>query len=143
MDNRVVRTRFAPSPTGYLHVGGARTALFNYLFARHHGGEFVLRIEDTDLARSTDASIAAVYAGMDWLGLAYDGTPARQTERMPLYQQAIETLLASGQAYRCTCSKARLTELREAQMAAKQKPRYDGHCRDLNLGEDVGARDSV
>lgn len=138
MGNGQVRTRFAPSPTGYLHVGGARTALFNYLFARHHGGEFVLRIEDTDLARSTEASIAAIYAGMDWLGLAYDGTPVRQTERTPLYQQAIDALLSSGQAYRCTCSKERLTELREAQMAAKQKPRYDGHCRDLNLGEDVG-----
>jgi glutamyl-tRNA synthetase len=124
-----VRTRFAPSPTGYLHVGGARTALFSYLFARRHGGQFVLRIEDTDLERSTTESVNAIMEGMTWLGLDYDEGPFFQTERFERYQAVIDALLDKGLAYRCDCPKERLERLRETQMAAKVKPRYDGHCR--------------
>jgi glutamyl-tRNA synthetase len=124
-----VRTRFAPSPTGYLHVGGARTALFSYLFARRHGGQFVLRIEDTDLERSTAESVNAIMEGMTWLGLDYDEGPFFQTQRFERYQQIIDDLLDKGLAYRCDCPKERLDRLRDKQMAAKVKPRYDGHCR--------------
>ncbi len=124
-----VRTRFAPSPTGYLHVGGARTALFSYLFARRHGGQFVLRIEDTDLERSTAESVNAIMEGMTWLGLDYDEGPFFQTERFERYQAVIDELLDKGLAYRCDCPKERLERLRDTQMAAKVKPRYDGHCR--------------
>ncbi|MEA3640426.1 MAG: glutamate--tRNA ligase [Lamprobacter sp.] len=124
-----VRTRFAPSPTGYLHVGGARTALFSYLFARRHGGQFVLRIEDTDLERSTVESVNAIMEGMTWLGLDYDEGPFFQTERFERYQSIIDDLLDKGLAYRCDCPKERLERLRDTQMAAKVKPRYDGHCR--------------
>jgi glutamyl-tRNA synthetase len=124
-----VRTRFAPSPTGYLHVGGARTALFSYLFARRHGGQFVLRIEDTDLERSTPESVNAIMEGMTWLGLDYDEGPFFQTERFDRYQAVIDELLEKGLAYRCDCPKERLDKLRDTQMAAKVKPRYDGHCR--------------
>ncbi len=124
-----VRTRFAPSPTGYLHVGGARTALFSYLFARRHGGQFVLRIEDTDLERSTAESVNAIMEGMTWLGLDYDEGPFFQTERFERYQKVIDELLDRGLAYRCDCPKERLERLRDTQMAAKVKPRYDGHCR--------------
>ena len=131
-----VKTRFAPSPTGYLHVGGARTALFSWLFARHHGGRFVLRIEDTDRERSTPESVNAILEGMSWLGLEYDEGPFYQTDRFARYDEVIEQLLASGQAYRCNCSKERLDALREEQMAAKQKPRYDGHCRDREVSPD-------
>ena len=129
-----VRTRFAPSPTGYLHVGGVRTALFSYLFARKHGGAFVLRIEDTDLERSTTESVNAILEGMTWLGLEYDEGPFYQTERFARYDQVIEDLLDKGLAYRCDCSKERLDALREEQMARKDKPRYDGHCRHRDLG---------
>ncbi|HHI76290.1 MAG TPA: glutamate--tRNA ligase, partial [Gammaproteobacteria bacterium] len=131
-----VKTRFAPSPTGYLHVGGARTALFSWLFARHHGGRFVLRIEDTDRERSTPESVNAILEGMSWLGLEYDEGPFYQTDRFARYDEVIEQLLASGQAYRCNCTKERLDALREEQMAAKQKPRYDGHCRDREVSPD-------
>ena len=124
-----VRTRFAPSPTGYLHVGGARTALFSYLFARRHGGRFVLRIEDTDLERSTAESVNAILEGMAWLGLDYDEGPFYQTQRFERYNAVIDELLAKGLAYRCDCPKERLDALREEQMAAKLKPRYDGRCR--------------
>ena len=124
-----VRTRFAPSPTGYLHVGGARTALFSYLFARKHGGVFVLRIEDTDLERSTAASVNAILEGMAWLGLSYDEGPFFQTSRFDRYNAVIDELIAKGLAYRCDCPKERIDALREAQMARKEKPRYDGHCR--------------
>ncbi len=124
-----VRTRFAPSPTGYLHVGGARTALFSYLFARKHGGQFILRIEDTDLERSTPESVNAILEGMTWLGLEYDEGPFYQTQHFERYQAVIDELLDKGLAYRCTCSKERIDKLRERQMAAKVKPRYDGHCR--------------
>jgi glutamyl-tRNA synthetase len=128
-----VTTRFAPSPTGDLHIGGARTALFSYLYARKHSGKFILRIEDTDLERSTDASIEAILMAMDWLSLEYDEGPIYQTDRFPRYHAVIDLLLEKDLAYRCECSKERLTALREDQIAAKQKPRYDGRCRELNL----------
>ncbi len=128
-----VKTRFAPSPTGSLHVGGARTALFSWLYARHNNGEFVLRIEDTDRERSTDASLQAILDGMSWLGLNYDGEPVYQTQRFARYTEVIEQLMSEQHAYRCYCSKERLAELRTTQQANKEKPRYDGHCRDLDL----------
>ncbi len=125
-----VRTRFAPSPTGYLHVGGARTALFSWLHARRHGGVFVLRIEDTDLERSTAESVNAILEGMTWLGLEYDEGPFYQTERFDRYRAVIDQLLDEDKAYHCYCSKERLDNLRAEQLKNKQKPRYDGHCRD-------------
>ena len=124
-----VRTRFAPSPTGYLHIGGARTALFNYLFARHHGGKFILRIEDTDRERSTPEAIQAILDAMKWLALDYDEGPFYQTERYPRYQQKIQELLAEGKAYPCTCTPAELDAKRQTALKAKQKPMYDGTCR--------------
>ena len=124
-----VRTRFAPSPTGYLHVGGARTALFSWLHARKHGGQFVLRIEDTDLERSTAESVNAILEGMSWLGLEYNEGPFCQTHRFDRYNEVIDQLLEKGLAYRCDCSRERLEKLREEQMARKEKPRYDGFCR--------------
>ncbi|MDF2529997.1 MAG: gltX 1, partial [Gammaproteobacteria bacterium] len=127
------RTRFAPSPTGYLHVGGARTALYSYLAARKDQGTFILRIEDTDLERSTPEAVQAILEGMQWLGLEYDEGPYYQTKRFDRYREVAEQLLAAGKAYRCTCSKERLEALREQQMANKEKPRYDGHCRGKNL----------
>ncbi len=123
------RTRFAPSPTGYLHVGGARTALFSWLHARKHGGEFILRIEDTDLERSTAESVNAILEGMAWLGLEYDEGPFFQTHRFDRYGKVIQQLLEEGKAYHCYCSKERLDALRAEQMARKEKPRYDGRCR--------------
>ncbi len=127
-----VKTRFAPSPTGYLHIGGARTALFSFLYARKHGGRFVLRVEDTDRERSTPEAINAILEGMTWLGLDYDEGPYYQTKRFDRYREVVERLLDEGKAYHCYCSKERLEQLREEQMARKEKPRYDGHCRDLN-----------
>jgi glutamyl-tRNA synthetase len=124
-----IRTRFAPSPTGYLHVGGARTALFSWLYARKHGGTFILRIEDTDLERSTAESVDAILQGMTWLGLEYDEGPFFQTHRFPRYKEVIQQMLREGQAYHCYCSKGRLEQLRAEQMARKEKPRYDGKCR--------------
>ncbi len=128
-----VITRFAPSPTGYLHVGGARTALFSYLFARKNKGKFILRIEDTDRERSTDESVQAIFAGMQWLGMEHDGEVFFQTKRFARYKEKVQQLLDAGQAYYCTCSKQRLDEIREKQMQAGEKPRYDGKCRALNL----------
>ena len=128
-DSKVV-TRFAPSPTGFLHIGGARTALFNYLFARHHGGEFRLRIEDTDRARSTDAAIAAILDGMTWLGLDWDGEVVSQFARAARHAEVAHDLLARGHAYRCYATAEELSALREAQRAAKQPMRYDGRWRD-------------
>ena len=125
-----VRTRFAPSPTGFLHIGGARTALFCWLHARHQGGEFVLRIEDTDRERSTEVSIQAIIEGLRWLGLEHDIGPVFQSDRFDRYQEIAEQLLTSGYAYRCYCSKERLEGLRLAQLSAKEKPRYDGYCRE-------------
>jgi glutamyl-tRNA synthetase len=127
------KTRFAPSPTGYLHVGGARTALFSWLHARKHGGKYVLRIEDTDLQRSTAESINAILEAMTWLGLEYDEGPFYQTKRFDRYNEVIDELLDKELAYRCNCSRERLETLREGQMARKEKPRYDGHCRGLSM----------
>jgi glutamyl-tRNA synthetase len=124
-----IKTRFAPSPTGYLHIGGARTALFSWLYARRHHGSFVLRIEDTDLERSTQESVDAILQGMDWLGLKYDEGPYYQSKRFDRYKEIIASLLRDGHAYHCYCSKERLENLRTEQMAAKLKPRYDGLCR--------------
>ena len=124
-----VRTRFAPSPTGYLHIGGARTALFNYLFARHHGGKFLLRIEDTDRERSTPEAIQAIVDAMNWLGLDYDEGPYYQTERYPLYKEKIQELLAKGKAYPCICTPQELDAKRQLAMKEKRKPSYDGTCR--------------
>lgn len=133
-----VCTRFAPSPTGYLHVGGARTALFSYLFARKNQGRFLLRIEDTDLERSTPESVQAILDGMSWLGLAADQAPIFQTARFDIYKKHIQDLLDQGKAYKCYCSKERLEKLREEQISNKQKARYDGCCRDKHPGELAG-----
>jgi glutamyl-tRNA synthetase len=124
-----VVTRFAPSPTGFLHIGGARTALFSYLFAKKHEGRFLLRIEDTDRERSTDAAVKAIFDGMDWLGLAADEKPIFQTQRYERYREVANQMLTEGHAYRCYCTKAELDEMRAGQVARKQKPRYDGRCR--------------
>lgn len=131
-----IRTRFAPSPTGYLHVGSVRTALFSWLFARKHGGAFVLRIEDTDLERSTAESVNAILEGMTWLGLEYDEGPFYQTKRFDRYNQLIDELFDMGLAYRCNCSKEVLDTLREEAMKHGRKPRYDGHCRNKSVSAD-------
>jgi glutamyl-tRNA synthetase len=125
-----VITRFAPSPTGMLHIGGVRTALFSWLYAKHHGGTFILRVEDTDRERSTDEATQVILDGMQWLGLTADEGPYYQTRRMDRYREVIDQWLAEGKAYRCYCSKEELDELRAKQMAAKQNPRYDGRCRE-------------
>jgi len=143
MSTSPVRVRFAPSPTGYLHIGGARTALFNWLFARHEGGVFVLRIEDTDQARVLPGAVRAIYDGLSWLELKWDegpdiGGPAApyvQSERLPIYRGHIDRLLESGHAYRCFCTEERLAELRERQRLAKQPPGYDRRCRNLSPAE--------
>lgn len=137
-----VRTRFAPSPTGSLHIGGARTALFSWLYARRHGGQFVLRIEDTDRERSTDESVQVILDAMKWLGLDYDEGPFFQTQRMERYQEIIQQLFDSGHAYYCYCTKEELEDLRNAQMARKEKPRYDGRYRDFT-GEPPAGVDPV
>ena len=124
-----VVTRFAPSPTGFLHIGGARTALFSYLFAKRHQGRFLLRIEDTDRERSTDAAVKAIFEGMEWLGLAADEKPVFQTQRYGRYRAVADGMLAAGTAYRCYCTKQELDDMRAGQMARKEKPRYDGRCR--------------
>jgi len=125
-----VRTRFAPSPTGFLHIGGLRTALFCWLYARRHAGRFVLRIEDTDLERSTPAAIQQILDGMAWAGLEHDEGPFRQTQRFDRYREVVDALLASGHAYRCYCSKEELEQMRADQTARGEKPRYDGRWRD-------------
>jgi glutamyl-tRNA synthetase len=124
-----IRSRFAPSPTGYLHIGGARTALYAWAFARRHGGVFILRIEDTDLERSTPQAVQAILDGMQWLGLDYDEGPYYQMQRMPRYREAIGQMLANGTAYHCYTSPAELDAMREAQRARGEKPRYDGTWR--------------
>ena len=126
----MVKTRFAPSPTGYLHIGGARTALFSWLYARRHGGPFVLRIEDTDLERSTPEAVNAILEGMAWLGLDYDEGPFYQTQRFDRYREVLQQLLQDGGAYYCYCTREELDALREEQKARKDKPRYDGRYRD-------------
>jgi glutamyl-tRNA synthetase len=125
-----VKTRFAPSPTGYLHVGGVRTALFSWLYARHHGGRFVLRIEDTDRERSTREAVDIILESMAWLGLDPDEGPFYQTDRMDRYAATAERMLAEGSAYRCYCTREELEEMRAAQTARGENPRYDGRCRD-------------
>ncbi len=127
---RPVRTRFAPSPTGYLHIGGVRTALFCWLYAKRHGGTFILRIEDTDRERSTEEAIQVILDGMEWLCLRPDEGPFFQTDRLERYQELTDQLLEQGDAYHCYCSKEELDEMRKAQMARKEKPRYNGRCRD-------------
>jgi glutamyl-tRNA synthetase len=122
-------TRFAPSPTGYLHIGGARTALFSWLYARRHGGDFILRIEDTDRERSTEESVNAILEGMNWLGLEYDQGPFYQTHRFDRYKEVIQKLLDQGDAYYCYCTREELDEMREGQRSRKEKPRYTGLCR--------------
>ena len=134
-ESQTVVTRFAPSPTGYLHIGGARTALFNWLFARHHGGRFLLRIEDTDRARSTQSAIDAILDGMRWLGLDWDGDAVYQFSRAPRHAEVAYAMLASGHAYRCYATPEELAELREQQRAAKQPLRYDGRWRDRSPEE--------
>lgn len=127
---RRVRTRFAPSPTGVLHIGSVRTALFCWLYARHHGGTFVLRVEDTDRERSTKDNVEAILDGLAWLGLNADEGPYFQSERAERYARVIDQWLEAGTAYRCYCTKEELERLRQQQMAAGQKTRYDGRCRD-------------
>ena len=129
----MIRTRFAPSPTGYLHVGGARTALFSWAYARKHGGKFVLRIEDTDLERSTEASVNAIVDGMKWLALDWDEGPFRQMQRLARYREVAEQLLRAGKAYWCYSSKEELDHMRERQRARGAKPRYDGRWRPENV----------
>jgi len=124
-----LRVRFAPSPTGYLHIGGARTALFNYLLAKQQGGTYVLRIEDTDVARSTQESVDAILDAMQWLGLSCDEGPFYQSERFDLYKQKVQELVDAGKAYRCYCTQEELDAKREAAMKAGRKPKYDGTCR--------------
>jgi glutamyl-tRNA synthetase len=133
-----VRTRFAPSPTGFLHLGGARTALFAWAFARRHAGRFILRIEDTDLERSTPEAVQAILDGMAWLGLDYDEGPIHQMQRMDRYREVIAGMLASGNAYRCYMSPAELDALRAEQMARGEKPRYDGRWRDSTATPPAG-----
>jgi len=143
-----VRLRFAPSPTGPLHIGGARSALFNYLYAKKHGGDFILRIEDTDLERSSRESEEDIKAALRWVGIHWnEGVdaggaygPYRQTERLPLYQEYIEKLMQSGHAYRCYCSPDELEAMREEQKQNSEMPRYDGRCRHLSAAEEDGYR---
>lgn len=130
-----VVTRFAPSPTGFLHIGGARTALFNWLFARHHGGTFLLRIEDTDRARSTDEAVDAILDGLSWLGINWDGDPISQFARADRHREVVDQLLAEGNAYRCYASPDELTQMREQARANGQSPRYDGRWRDRDPSE--------
>jgi len=125
-----VKTRFAPSPTGFLHIGGVRTALFSWLYARHHGGKFVLRIEDTDRERSTQPAVDAILDGLDWLGLDHDEGPYYQTRRFDRYAEVADGLLRDGKAYRCYCTREELEARRAAQIARGANPRYDGRCRD-------------
>lgn len=124
-----VRTRFAPSPTGFLHIGGARTALFSWAYAKKHGGDFILRIEDTDVARSTPEAVQAILDGMNWLGLHHDEGPFYQMQRIDKYKEIIQKMLAEGSAYYCYCTKEELDALRESQMQQNIKPRYDGRWR--------------
>ena len=128
--NTDFRVRFAPSNTGHLHIGGARTALFNWFFAKHHAGTAILRIEDTDRQRSTEEYYDAILNAFDWLGLKWDEGPYRQSQRMDLYQEAADKLLSSGAAYRCTCTPDEVNAMRERARAEGKTPKYDGTCRD-------------
>jgi glutamyl-tRNA synthetase len=132
--NQVI-VRFAPSPTGYLHIGGARTALYNWLFARKHNGKFILRIEDTDVERSTDESIRGILDGMKWLGLEWDEGPNFQSQRLPQHKAAAQLLLAQGAAYKCFCTKEELEAKRLKAQQEKSDYKYDGTCRNLSPEE--------
>ncbi len=134
-----IRTRFAPSPTGYLHIGGARTALFNWLFSRHYGGEFVLRIEDTDQQRSTDESTKAILDAMTWMGLAWDEGPYFQAQRVGIHREMVQKLIDEGKAYYCTCSPEELENKRKTALAEGRKPKYDGTCRNKGLKKSPGS----
>jgi len=129
----IVRTRFAPSPTGFLHIGGARTALFAWLYARHYGGRFLLRIEDTDRLRSTEASTNAILDALTWLGLDWDEGPYFQAQRVEIHRAMVKKLLAEGKAYYCVCTPGELEEKRKRALTEGRKPKYDGTCRDKNL----------
>ncbi len=135
MSDPSVRVRFAPAPTGYLHIGGARTALFNWMFARQHGGEFVLRIEDTDVERTRRELIEVIYRALEWLGLDWDGEPVHQSDRLDRYHDAVGKLIADGAAYYCDCTP---DEVKARAEARGGKPGYDGHCRDRGLGPGDG-----
>ena len=137
-EKSTVRTRFAPSPTGYLHIGGARTALFNWLYARHHGGKFILRVEDTDQLRSTEESTRAILDAMAWLGLTWDEGPYFQAERVEIHRQMVKKLIDEGKAYYCTCTPDQLESKRKRALAEGRKPKYDGTCRDRGLGKGNG-----
>src|SRR6266850_2503569 len=130
-----VRVRFAPSPTGFLHIGGARTALFNWLFARHHRGSFLLRIEDTDRSRSTPEAVSAIIEGLDWLGLSWDGDIVYQSARAARHAEVARQLLAAGRAYHCYCTPAELEAMRERARAERRSVRYDGTWRDRDPSE--------
>ena len=134
-----VITRFPPSPTGYLHIGGARTALFNWLYARHNNGKFILRIEDTDAARSTAESVDAIFEALDWLGIDYDEGPYYQSERYSIYQEHVDRLIESGSAYYCTCTAEAIEKMREAAKQRGDNPRYDGTCREKGLSSSDNA----
>lgn len=134
-DSNQIRTRFAPSPTGFLHIGGARTALFNWLYSRHNGGKFILRIEDTDQMRSTGESTKAILDAMTWMGLTWDEGPFFQAGRVDLHRSMVEKLIAEGKAYYCTCTPEELDEKRKRALAEGRKPKYDGTCRDRGLSK--------
>ena len=135
INNEMIVTRFPPSPTGYLHVGNARTAIFNWLYARHMKGKFILRIEDTDTERSTQQAIDAIFEALEWLGIDWDDGPYYQTQRLDIYNSHLERLIDSGQAYYCTCSPDEIESMRQKAMAAGRKPKYDGTCRDKGLSK--------
>ncbi|HON58563.1 MAG TPA: glutamate--tRNA ligase [Smithella sp.] len=134
-----IRTRFAPSPTGYLHIGGARTALFNWLYSRHHDGQFILRIEDTDQQRSTDESTRAILDAMTWLGLTWDEGPYFQAQRVDLHREMVQKLIREGKAYYCKCTPEELEEKRKRALSTGAKPKYDGTCREKNLKKSPGS----
>ncbi len=134
-----VRTRFAPSPSGYLHVGGARTALFNWLYARHTNGRFILRIEDTDKARSTEASVQAIFEALEWLNIDWDEGPYYQSERSEIYRRYLQKLIDEGHAYYCTCTPDEIEAMRDKAKTEGRKPRYDGTCRERGLGPEPNA----
>lgn len=134
-DQNIIVTRFPPSPTGHLHLGGARTALFNWLYARHTGGRFILRIEDTDKARSTQASVDSIFEALEWMGIDWDEGPYFQSQRSDIYKAHIDKLLDTEYAYYCDCSPARLDKIRKNAMASGNKPKYDGKCRDKGLSK--------
>jgi len=132
-----VRVRFAPSPTGYPHLGNIRTALFNWLFARHTGGKFIVRVEDTDVARRVEGAVETILDGLNWLGMDWDEGPYYQSQRLELYHEAAQRLISQGDAYYCYCSPERLKEMRAEQARHKQPPGYDRRCRDLSEEERV------